>query len=63
MTQRDWLRDLGVTAALPAHDLASTDPAAYVAALARASAAAALTDPNGLGAFHWVLRRCGTLTT
>lgn len=61
-TQRDWLRDLGVAAALPAHDLARTDPAGYVAALSRSSAAAALTDPNGLGAFHWVLRRCGTLS-
>jgi SAM-dependent MidA family methyltransferase len=62
-TQRDWLRDLGGTAALPAHALARTDPARYVEALARSSATAALTDPNGLGAFHWVLRRCGTLTT
>ncbi|HSF99061.1 MAG TPA: SAM-dependent methyltransferase [Ornithinibacter sp.] len=62
-TQRDWLRDLGVTAALPAHNLARTDPPGYVEALATSSAAAALTEPNGLGAFHWVLRRCGTLTT
>lgn len=57
-TQRDALRALGVTAALPDHESARTDPAGYVAALARSSAAAALTDPNGLGAFHWVLRRC-----
>jgi SAM-dependent MidA family methyltransferase len=62
-TQRDSLRALGITAALPDHDLARIDPAGYVAALARSSAAASLTDPNGLGAFHWVLRRCGTLAT
>ena len=43
---------------LPEHGLARTDPAGYVAALSRSSAAAALMDPNGLGAFRWVLRRC-----
>ena len=57
-TQREGLRTLGVTAALPEHALARTDPAGYVAALSRSSAAAALMDPNGLGAFRWVLRRC-----
>jgi SAM-dependent MidA family methyltransferase len=62
-TQRDGLHGLGVEAALPAHERARADPLGYVEALARSGAAAALTDPNGLGAFHWVLRRCGTLTT
>ncbi|MFQ6172247.1 SAM-dependent methyltransferase [Oryzobacter sp. R7] len=56
-TQREALRALGVTADTPPLDLARTDPAGYLTALASSSAAAALTDPNGLGAFHWVLRR------
>ncbi len=58
-TQRDALRDLGVRAATPPVDLARTDPAGYLRALAASSAAAALTDPGGLGGFAWVLRRVG----
>ncbi|WP_392543223.1 SAM-dependent methyltransferase [Oryzobacter telluris] len=57
LTQRRALRDLGVTGATPSADLARTDPAGYLAALARASAGAALTDLGGLGGFHWVVRR------
>jgi len=57
MTQRAALRDLGVAAATPDVTLARTDPAAYLSALARSSAALALTDPAGLGGFGWVLRR------
>ena len=34
-----------------------TDPAGYLAALAGASAVGALTAPDGLGGFAWVLRR------
>jgi len=56
-TQRDALRALGVHARTPDVTRAHTDPAGYLAALARSSAAAALTDPSGLGAFRWVLRR------
>ena len=58
-TQRDALRALGLHAEPPAVELAHTDPSVYLGALARSSAAAALTDPHGLGAFHWVYRRVG----
>ncbi|WP_433055684.1 SAM-dependent methyltransferase [Dactylosporangium sp. CS-033363] len=56
MAQRDALRLLGVDGARPPLALASTDPAGYVRALARASAAAELTDPSGLGGHYWVMR-------
>ena len=56
-TQREALRGLGLSPATPDHALARTDPAAYLAALARSSAAGALTDPGGLGGFAWVVRR------
>ena len=56
-TQRVALRGLGLDAGTPAHDLATSDPAGYLAALAAASAVGALTSPDGLGAFAWVLRR------
>lgn len=56
-TQRAGLRDLGVAGEAPAHELARTDPAAYLAALSRASAATALRDPGGLGGFRWALTR------
>ena len=56
-TQRAALRDLGIAGATPDVALARTDPAAYLTALARSSAAVALTDPAGLGGFAWVLRR------
>ncbi|HSO63908.1 MAG TPA: SAM-dependent methyltransferase [Ornithinibacter sp.] len=56
-TQRDALRALGVGADPPDVALARREPAAYLAALARSSAAAALGDPGGLGGFAWVLRR------
>jgi SAM-dependent MidA family methyltransferase len=56
-TQRESLRELGVVTATPPHDLARTDPAGYLLALARVTTAAALTDPSGLGGFRWVLRR------
>jgi SAM-dependent MidA family methyltransferase len=58
-TQREALESLGLDARTPPVDLARTDPSAYLARLARSSAAAALTDPAGLGGFHWVLRRVG----
>ena len=56
-TQRAALRSLGLAADTPPHDLARTDPAGYLAALAGASAVGALTAPDGLGGFAWVLRR------
>lgn len=57
VTQRDLLRRLGFTAATPPHEQASTDPLGYVRALGRSSSIAALTDPNGLGGFHWAMTR------
>jgi SAM-dependent MidA family methyltransferase len=61
LTQRSALRDLGISGATPPTGLARTDPAGYLAALAHASAAAALTDRDGLGGFHWVVRRVGRM--
>ncbi len=59
--QRDALRALGVTGARPPLALASTDPAAYVRALAGASEAAELLAPGGLGDFVWLLQPVGPL--
>ncbi|MFD4530012.1 SAM-dependent methyltransferase [Streptomyces sp. NPDC058470] len=59
MTQRDALRALGVSGARPALALASTDPVAYVRALASAGEAAELTAPGGLGDFGWLLQPVG----
>jgi SAM-dependent MidA family methyltransferase len=52
--QREALLALGVTGALPASSLASSDPAAYLDLLAAATHDAELLDPAGLGAFWWV---------
>lgn len=57
LTQRDLLHRLGLSAATPDHSTAATDPLGYVQALARASTIAALTDPQGLGGFHWAMTR------
>ncbi|MEV6020911.1 SAM-dependent methyltransferase [Streptomyces sp. NPDC051997] len=59
VTQRAALRALGVSGARPPLSLASTDPAAYVRALAGAGQAAELTAPGGLGAFGWLLQPVG----
>ncbi len=59
--QREVLHALGVTGARPPLALASTDPAAYVRALASASQAAELTAPGGLGDFWWLLQPVGSL--
>ncbi|MEJ1201690.1 MULTISPECIES: SAM-dependent methyltransferase [unclassified Streptomyces] len=59
--QRDALRALGVTGARPPLALASTDPAAYVRALASASEAAELLARGGLGDFVWLLQPVGSL--
>ncbi|MFG3342343.1 SAM-dependent methyltransferase [Glycomyces sp. NPDC048151] len=53
--QRDALLRLGLDATLPPVHLAFQNPVGYAHALAAASAAARLTDPEGLGA-HWWLR-------
>lgn len=59
LTQRDALRALGVTAGRPPLSLATADPAGYVRALAAAGEAAELTDPAGLGGFHWLFSPVG----
>lgn len=59
LTQREALRALDVTGARPPLALATTDPAAYVRALAGAGAAAELTAPGGLGDFGWLLQPIG----
>jgi SAM-dependent MidA family methyltransferase len=58
-SQRDALRALDVTGARPPLALASTDPSAYVRALASAGEAAELTAPGGLGDFGWLLQPAG----
>jgi SAM-dependent MidA family methyltransferase len=55
LSQRDALTSLGVTAARPALDLATSDPAGYLARLSRSGEAAELTAPDGLGGFWWVV--------
>ncbi|MEU8982487.1 SAM-dependent methyltransferase [Streptomyces sp. NPDC048309] len=59
ITQRAALRALGVSGARPPLALASTDPTAYVRALASAGAGAELTAPGGLGDFGWLLQPVG----
>ncbi|MFC9310463.1 SAM-dependent methyltransferase [Streptomyces sp. NPDC057011] len=54
LTQREALAALGVSGARPPLTLASTDPAAYVRALAAAGEAAELTARGGLGDFGWL---------
>ncbi|MGI5285512.1 SAM-dependent methyltransferase [Nonomuraea polychroma] len=56
-TQRDALRALGITGVRPPMELASTDPRAYLRALARASEEGELIDPSGLGGFGWLDQR------
>ncbi|MDX3456293.1 SAM-dependent methyltransferase [Streptomyces sp. ME02-8801-2C] len=59
LTQREALHALGVTGGRPPLSLASTDPAAYVRALAGAGEAAELTAPGGLGDFGWLVEPRG----
>ncbi|MEV5383756.1 SAM-dependent methyltransferase [Streptomyces sp. NPDC052721] len=59
LTQRAALRALDLTGARPPLALASTDPSAYVRALANAGEAAELTAPGGLGDFGWLLQPVG----
>ncbi|WNZ09502.1 SAM-dependent methyltransferase [Streptomyces sp. 11x1] len=60
LTQREALRALGVVGGRPPLSLATTDPTAYVRALAGAGEAAELTAPGGLGDFGWLLQPVGT---
>ncbi|MGH1563833.1 SAM-dependent methyltransferase [Mumia sp. DW29H23] len=59
LRQREALRDLGVDGTRPPLALASSDPRAYLAALAAASEAAELTASGGLGDFWWVVSEIG----
>ncbi|MDT0392763.1 SAM-dependent methyltransferase [Streptomyces dubilierae] len=59
LPQREALHALGVTGARPPLALASTDPAAYVRALAGAGEAAELTAAGGLGDFGWLVQPVG----
>ncbi|GAA3118129.1 hypothetical protein GCM10020001_042590 [Nonomuraea salmonea] len=53
-TQREALRELGLTGARPPLDLARTDPRRYLRALARASEEGELLEATGLGGFGWL---------
>ena len=55
-TQRPSLRALGLSAQLPARDLAQQDPRAYAAELQQASAVAELLDVGGLGGLGWLVQ-------
>ncbi|MFI6937211.1 SAM-dependent methyltransferase [Streptomyces sp. NPDC050287] len=59
LTQRDALRTLGISGARPSLAMASTQPTAYVRALASAGEAAELTAAGGLGDFRWLLQPVG----
>jgi SAM-dependent MidA family methyltransferase len=59
-TQREALQALGIHGTRPPLSLASTDPGAYVRALAASTEAAELTAPGGLGDFGWLTHRVGT---
>ncbi len=55
--QRTALRQLGVKGQTPPHDLAKSDPSAYLQGLSAASAAAVLTAKGGFGDFMWAFAR------
>ncbi|MFC6007672.1 SAM-dependent methyltransferase [Angustibacter luteus] len=54
--QRTTLRALGIDGRLPDHALAGTDALGYLEGVTRASQAAELLDPAGLGGFGWLLQ-------
>lgn len=58
-TQATALTALGAGAPRPPHDLARSDPAAYVRALSAIGELAELTDPAGLGGFGWLVQAVG----
>jgi SAM-dependent MidA family methyltransferase len=55
LRQREVLRALGLSGARPDLEVATSDPQGYLRALSRATQAAELTDPAGLGSFSWVV--------
>jgi SAM-dependent MidA family methyltransferase len=57
--QTDALRALGVSGQRPPLTLAHADPGGYIRALARATVAAELTDPAGLGGHYWLWHPIG----
>jgi SAM-dependent MidA family methyltransferase len=57
LTQRDALRELGVSGARPAYDGETAD---YLSALSHAGDEAELLDPGGLGGFGWLVQSKGT---
>jgi SAM-dependent MidA family methyltransferase len=59
LTQRQALKALGIDGARPPLELARTDPAGYLRALAAAGAAAELIEPGGLGGHWWLLHTAG----
>ncbi|WP_030236102.1 MULTISPECIES: SAM-dependent methyltransferase [unclassified Streptomyces] len=59
LPQHEALHALGVTGARPPLALASTDPTAYVRALASAGEATELTARGGLGDFCWLVQPVG----
>jgi SAM-dependent MidA family methyltransferase len=59
LSQRAALQALGVTGDRPPWDLAKQNPEGYVRALAGASVAAELIDPDGLGGHYWLLQGIG----
>ncbi|MER6411410.1 SAM-dependent methyltransferase [Streptomyces humidus] len=59
LSQRAALHALGVTGARPPLTLASTDPPAYLRALASATQASELTARGGMGDFGWLLQPVG----
>lgn len=64
-TQREALGRLGLDASRPPLELATTDPTAYLNALAAAGEAGELVATSGLGDFWWLItdtRGHGTLT-
>jgi SAM-dependent MidA family methyltransferase len=58
-TQRQALQALGMVSERPPVALAETDPKGYVQALAAATEASDLMNPNGLGGHFWVLQPVG----
>ncbi len=54
--QRSALKRLGVSAARPALELASSDPAQYMRELGATSEHGELLDPGGLGALIWLIQ-------
>lgn len=59
MRQREALKALGVDGARPPLELARSSPTEYVRQLSRASEAAMLIDPQGLGAHWWLWHEVG----